>query len=100
MPNVKVAATIGRGTRIPASEWKLASDLSVEVEHTDEYVIVTNSWLDEYGHGSTKSAAIEDLLTSFVDLYESLYEQQQEAELADELIETLGKLDSLLVRGD
>ena len=100
MSNVKVVSSIPRGTQIAASGWKLAVDLAVEVEFTEKYVIATNAWVDEYGHGSTKSEAVEDLLASLLDLYESLREQQQEAQLAEELVDRLGKLESLLDMGE
>ena len=89
-----------KGTSINCSNWMLSMDLGVELEYTKEYVISTNTWIDEYGYGSTKKEALKDLLTSLLDLYESLCEQQQKADLADELVETLEKLDCLLVRGN
>ena len=98
MSNVKVAATIPRGTQIADSEWMLASDLAVEVEHDGKYVIVNEAEMEEYGHGPTKKEAVDDLLTSLVDLYEALSEQQSLARLEDELLDKLGKLDSLLIR--
>ena len=93
------SARISAGTFIGDSEWKLALDLGVDLECTEKYVIATNSWLDEYGHGDTKQGAIEDLLVSLVDLYESLRRQKQESQLSDELVDALGKLNILLVRG-
>ena len=98
MSNVKVAATIPRGTQMADSEWMLASDLAVEVEHDGEYVIVNDAAMEEYGHGSTKKEAVDDLLTLLVDLCEALSEQQPRAQLGDELPDKLDKLNSLLVK--
>ena len=100
MPNVKIASTIPRGTPIADSGWRLAQDLAVEYESDEKYVIATNPCVDEYGQGSSKVEALEDLLTSLLDLFESLREQQQEAELSDELVQTLEKLDALLVEDE
>ena len=90
---------IPQGTFVGSSEWKLALDLGVDLEYTDKYVIATNSWIDEYGHGDTKQSAIEDLLVSLVDFYESLQQQQRESQLAEELCDALSKLNILLFRG-
>ena len=91
---------VPEGTSIGSSEWKLAQDLAVDLEYTEKYVIATNSWIDEYGHGDTKQHAIEDLLVSLVDLYKSLEQQKRESRLADELVDMLGKLNVLLVKGN
>lgn len=100
MPNVKIASIVPRGTPVADSGWRLAHDLAVEFESDEKYVIATNTCVDEYGHGSNRAEALGDLLTSLLGLFESLREQQQEAELADELVQTLEKLDALLVEGE
>ena len=99
MSNVGIVSTIPRGTRIGPTEWQLGLALTVEFQQTDKYVIATNSWIDEYGHGLTRAEAVADLLTSLLDLYQSLRQQQRDSQLADELLQTLAKLDSLLVKG-
>ena len=88
---------VSSGTPIPDSGWKLALDLGVDLEYTDRYVIAANSWVDEYGCGDTKESAIADLLTSLLDLRQSLERQQRESVLAEETRDTLAKLTILLV---
>ena len=100
MTIAKTVSTVRQGTPIADSGWKLAQDLDVQYEINGRYVIATNDAVDEYGHGSTKAEALEDLLTSLLDLYQAILEQRREAELAGELVETLGKLESLLVEGE
>ena len=85
------------GIAIGASGWQLALDLGVDLEYTDRYVIAANSWVDEYGYGDTKESAIANLLLSLLDLRQSLERQQRESRLSDELVETLAKLNILLV---
>ena len=100
MSTARIAFTVSQGTPIAITGWQLERDLAVEFEFAENYVIATNSWVDEYGQGRTKGEALEDLLTSLADLYDALLEQRQEAELADELQETLDKLESFLVKAD
>ena len=100
MTIAKTVSKVHQGTPIADSGWKLARDLEVQYEVNGKYVVATNDAVDEYGHGSTKGEALEDLLTSLLDLYQAILEQSQDAELAGELAETLGKLESLLVEGE
>ena len=81
---------------IGASGWHLALDLGVDLEYTDQYVIATSPWVDEYGCGDTKERAIADLLLSLLELRQSLERQQGESQLSDELLATLSKLKVLL----
>ena len=97
LSNVGEVARIRQGTIIGSSGWKLALDMEVELEYTGEYVIATNSWIDEYGHGDTREEAIEDLLISLVEFRDSLECQNQRSQLAEELLETLDKLNILLI---
>ncbi len=94
---VKAVAKVAAGATIGASGWKLALDLGVDLEYTDRYVIAANSWVDEYGCGDTKESAIADLLTSLLDLRQSLERQKRESILAEETRDLLAKLTILLV---
>lgn len=93
---VKAVAKVAAGAPIGASGWKLALDLGVDLEYTDRYVIAANSWVDEYGCGDTKESAIADLLTSLLDLRQSLERQQRENILAEETRDILAKLNVLV----
>ena len=95
--SIKVVEKVAAGAPIPDSGWKLALDLGVDLEYTDRYVIAANSWVDEYGCGDTKESAIADLLTSLLDLRQSLERQQRESVLAEETLDILDKLTILLV---
>ena len=94
----KESARMTAGTPVGGSGWKLALDLGVELEYTDRYVVATNSWIDEYSCGDTKESAAADLLTSLLDLRQSLERQKRESQLSDELAATLDKLNILLVK--
>ena len=97
MPDrVKEGEKVAAGAPIGGSGWKLALDLGVDLEYTDRYVIATNSWVDEYGCGDSKESAIADLLTSLVDLRQSLEQQKGESILAEETIAILDRLNSLM----
>ena len=98
MLDTGTTSTIPRGTCIGDSVWKLSADLEIELEYGDKFVVATNSWIGEYGHGLTRQDAIDDLLTSLLDFRNSLHRIQEEKQLADELIETLSKLNLLLVK--
>lgn len=89
---------INSGTPVGHAGWRLALDLGVDLEYSRGFVVATNSWIDEYGHGNTQQEAITDLLTSLVDFRESLERQSGENVLSDELVEILERLRILLVR--
>ena len=53
--------------------WVLATDLLVEIETTRESVVaITYLTVQEYGLGDSFESAIQDLLTSLSDYYQSL----------------------------
>ena len=75
--------------------WKLAADLRLEVNTSEEEsVSVTCLNLQEYGMGDSLESAIEDLLTSLSDYYQSL--ESREASLAPSAAKDLRILRSLL----
>ena len=96
LESIKVVEKVAAGAPIGASGWKLALDLGVDLEYTDRYVIAANSWVDEYGCGDTKESAIADLLTSLLDLRQSLERQKRESVLAEETRDILAKLTILV----
>ncbi len=97
MLDASATPTIPRGTCIGDSAWKLSADLEIELEYGVRFVVATSSLIGEYGHGLSRQEAIEDLLISLLDFRDSLRRIQEENHLADEHIETLNKLNVLLV---
>ena len=75
--------------------WELAVDLQVEVNtSTEGVVIVACMDLQEFGTGESLEIAIQDLLTSLSDYFESLESRQEK--LGTSAIEDLGTLRRLL----
>ena len=77
------------------TRWELAYDLPVEVNTSpEEVVIVTSLDLQEYGIGDSLEIAIEDLLTSLSDYFQSL--ESREEKLGSSATEDLRTLRRLL----
>lgn len=75
--------------------WELSTDLLVEVNTSRENVVaVTYLTVQEYGIGDSFESAIQDLLTSLSDYYQSL--ESREANLAPSAIEDLHTLRYLI----
>ena len=75
--------------------WELAADLHIEVNTpAEEPVVVTCLDPQEYGTGDSLDSAIEDLLTSLSDYYQSL--ESREANLAPSAVKDLHTLRAYL----
>lgn len=75
--------------------WELDADLHVEVSTPPEgTVVVTCLNLQEYGAGDALESAVQDLLTSLSDYYQSL--ESREDKLAPSAIKDLQTLRKLL----
>ncbi len=98
-----VATSSGEAHLIPAKRswgspsWELLNDLDVELHHSQEEALATTSLpVREYGVGKTFEEAIEDLLTSLSDYYESL--EAREERLAEAEANDLAELRRLIRR--
>ena len=98
-----VATSSGDTWLIPAKRswgnpsWELLDELLVELHGSEvETMVATCKTVQEYGIGETFEEAIEDLLTSLSDYYESL--EAREDRLAEAETENLAKLRQLIRR--
>ncbi len=98
-----VATSSGEAYLIPAERtwgspsWELLNDLNVELHNSKEEALATTSLpVREYGMGKTFKEAIEDLLTSLSDYYESL--ESREGRLAEAEANDLAELRRLIRR--
>ena len=77
--------------------WELLNELPVEVHDSEpETLVATCKTVQEYGVGETFEEAIEDLLTSLSDYYESL--EARENRLAEAEANDMAKLRQLIRR--
>ena len=98
-----VAISSGGAYLIPAKRswgnpsWELLDELPVEAHYSpSEALVATCLVVQEYGIGETFEGAIEDLLTSLSDYYESL--EAREDRLAEAEANDLAKLRLLIKR--
>ena len=99
----KVATSSGEAYLIPAKRswgspsWELLNELQVEVHYSQAEALATISLpVREYGVGETFEEAVEDLLTSLSDYYESL--EAREERLAQAEANDLAELRRLIRR--
>ena len=101
------SSTVATGSRsaylVPANRswgspaWELLNDLQVELRYSQtEAPVAACPAVREYGVGETFEEAIEDLLTSLSDYYESL--EAREDRLADPEAKDLAELRRLIRR--
>ena len=98
-----VAISSGDAYLIPAKRswgnpsWELLNELPVELQDSGtETLVATCLAVQEYGIGETFEEAIEDLLTSLSDYYESL--EAREDRLAESEANDLAKLRQVIRR--
>ena len=98
-----VATSSGKVYLIPAKRswgspsWELLNDLQVELHYSQAEALATTSLpVREYGVGKTFEEAIEDLLMSLSDYYESL--ETREERLAEVEANDLAELRRLIRR--